>query len=256
MSAVQLHCPLCEGLFQVDDSLAGMEVNCPHCAGLVTVPLEAAEPPPQTAFDLHCPMCMGQFQVTLDMSGQEVNCPHCQQVVSVPDLRDEVLWEETPPQEADSSPQSKEAVTNEALYPPGYAPPQAEPSLDDLLPPAIMGASASAASVDDPLLPPIAGEVVAPPSDVPSPPPIAENERKPLPAPIPSRPKDTILIPTEHGLVGVHEPVKTVMYGGEEVELRQLSPDEKARRRVLRNTVFVVFCLVVLIGVMLVLSRR
>jgi hypothetical protein len=91
---------------------------------------------------------------------------------------------------------------------------------------------------------------------VPSPPPIAENERKPLPAPIPSRPKDTILIPTEHGLVGVHEPVKTVMYGDEEVELRQLSRDEKSRRRVLRNTVFVVFFLVVLIGVMLVLSRR
>jgi hypothetical protein len=75
-------------------------------------------------------------------------------------------------------------------------------------------------------------------------------ERKPLPASIPSRPKDTVLIPTEKGYVGVHEPVKTIQQHGEEVELRKVTPEEKARRRVVRNTILFALCIIALVVVM------
>ena len=45
----------------------------------------------------------------------------------------------------------------------------------------------------------------------------ATTERVPLHAAIPTRSKDTVLIPTEQGLVGVHEPVKTIQHRGQEV---------------------------------------
>jgi hypothetical protein len=70
-----------------------------------------------------------------------------------------------------------------------------------------------------------------------------------LPASIPQRAKDEFLIPTERGYVGIHEPVKTVQRHGEEVELRKLTPEEKARRRLVRNTILFAFCILTLIVV-------
>jgi hypothetical protein len=95
----------------------------------------------------------------------------------------------------------------------------------------------------DSLLPPAAAQAAT------------TSERVPLPASIPTRsPRQAILIPTEHGLVGVHEPVKTIVRGDEEIELRRLTPEEKARRRLIRNAIFIGFCLLTLIVVMLMLS--
>lgn len=292
MSAVQFHCPLCDGLFQVDDSLAGIEVNCPHCHGLVTVPdfsEPPAPPPPNESMELSCPVCMGPFQVLTDFAGQQVHCPHCQQIVTVPGcsepptgvvaspLSPSLGYSPPPPKPflppvsmrlPPSTPDAVESkdlyppgyqphrsmapapVEERDLYPPGYQPPRKErpdaerespgqkafPPTDPLLPPSTGGAMLKRPEADD-LLPPGAAAAAA------------SVERKPLPAPTPKRPKEEVLIPTERGYVGVHEPVKTIQHHGEEVELRKLTPEEKARRRLVRNTILFAFCIILLIVV-------
>ena len=50
-----------------------------------------------------------------------------------------------------------------------------------------------------------------------------------------------VVIPTEGGgHVALHEPVKTTGKGLNEIELRRLSPEEKQRRRLIRNIVLAV----------------
>lgn len=76
---------------------------------------------------------------------------------------------------------------------------------------------------------------------------------------------DTVRIPsdavavlsTEDGeLVPLRNPVKTIGKPGEEIELRQLTPVERARRRLIRNTVMATVCLLLLTLVFVVLLRR
>jgi len=60
----------------------------------------------------------------------------------------------------------------------------------------------------------------------------------------------TITIPTETGsLARLYEPVKKVGYGEDEIELRRLTPEEKARRRLVKNIIMaacgVIFLVVV-----------
>lgn len=279
MSAVQFHCPLCDGLFQVDDALSGIEVNCPHCQGLVTVPDfagPAAPPLPSEAMKLSCPVCTGPFQVTAELAGQQVHCPHCQQVVTVPDVGGSFPPGYSapplptyspgypPPAAAPIAPPtvSAGAVDPNDLYPPGYQPATAkkEPLLPRETPapprPERLRPEPLKPAVSDPLLPPSTGGAAPRPKDGSDllPPGAAGAsqavaERKPLPASIPTRSKDVVMIPTEKGYIGVHEPVKTVLHHGEEVELRKLTPEEKARRRVVRNTILFLFCVITLIVV-------
>jgi len=307
MSAVQFHCPLCDGLFQVDDSLAGIEVNCPHCQGLVTVPDFAAAPPMPPAvetLELNCPICAGPFQVTPDMSGQEVACPHCHQTVAVPDLGFHAPLPPSfapPPPPPPSGPMLPPGIDAASMYPPGFAPspsvpppqipvgkatttdwppartgdawpPQREnerplqpssrpipatkpqrPSVDPMLPPGVSTPRPTPSSAPDPMLPPSTGAPARTPESSDLLPPgasgAASSERVPLPAAIPTRSKDTVLIPTERGLVGVHEPVKTIQHRGQEVELRKLTPEEKSRRRIVRNAILFTFCVIALIVV-------
>jgi hypothetical protein len=56
-----------------------------------------------------------------------------------------------------------------------------------------------------------------------------------------------VLIPTDKGLVGVREPVKTIRHRGQEIELRKLTPEEKERRRLTRNAILFTVCLATLV---------
>jgi hypothetical protein len=46
------------------------------------------------------------------------------------------------------------------------------------------------------------------------------------------------------------EIVKTIRHKGQIVELKQLTPEEKAQRRLIRNVVMMIVCLLILAGVM------
>jgi hypothetical protein len=54
-------------------------------------------------------------------------------------------------------------------------------------------------------------------------------------------------LPTgEGGFVAVHERPRVIGEGASEVEIRRLSPEEKARRRFRKNAILFAFCLAVL----------
>jgi len=67
-----------------------------------------------------------------------------------------------------------------------------------------------------------------------------ERPKAPAVVPVSTRPRKeepVILRTADGGYVAVDDSVKTVRVKGEEVELRRLTPEEKARRRFRRNVV-------------------
>ncbi len=76
------------------------------------------------------------------------------------------------------------------------------------------------------------------------------------PLPPSNVPKNAVLIETEEGeYVALREPVKTVGKGLEARELRVLTPEEKARRRLIRNVVVYSVGLIILVTVFMLLTR-
>ena len=182
-----------------------------------------------------------------------------------------------PPQE--SHPATEVAPKVEDLLPPGAVAGTLPPAVDSLLPPGAALASAvdallppgavggdashsesdaavSRHTVVDTLLPPGAPSdpAAVPPEHValPDAPPPA---RKPMPAAGPGR----LVLPTPDGdyvTVENKEGVKTISDRGEEIEIRKLSPEERARRRRVKNIVMFTFAIIILAVVILLMSRK
>lgn len=76
-------------------------------------------------------------------------------------------------------------------------------------------------------------------------------------SPQPLAPKtaaDTVAIPTDDGgYVTVRDSVKTVQFQGEEVEVRRLTPEEKQRKRLIRNIITAIIGILFLTIVAIVL---
>ncbi len=255
MTLVHLSCPLCSGILEVDASAAGLQISCPGCLGMITVPpvpseLEAAPPnlssllpPTDVVAELACPHCAGTFQVTREMEDAQVACPHCQGVVTVPlisaavapvisaAVADEGRRIPTPPKRHPDS--VREGSADALRTGNDYVP------LESYLLPSPVEALPS--NVDPPNRA-VSGRVQA----------ISSNARGTQLAPT-----APVLIPTEDGgYVAVREPVKTIGKPGQEIELRSLSPDEKQRRRVVTNTVMIIFCVLVLLIAFVFLKGR
>lgn len=277
-------------MLAVDSSLAGSQVGCPTCQGVVTIPLldpppsqPYAPPPSDTPISLNCPLCAGLFQVLSSSQGQQVSCPHCAGVIQVP-------FFEAPPGMASGAPPPFEPPAYEP--PPSFAPPsfgvppsnpghlnappeptwspkplfpsnpapaapssppqfRVEPPASNrpvpLSDPRVAGGGFSGANRPIPVTPPMTPP--APPAPLPSFETVAKKE------PARTRRAETVaILPTEDGsAVALHDPVKTVGKPGQEIELRQLTPEEKAKRRVTRNIVMVTGSLLLLTIVMIVL---
>lgn len=66
----------------------------------------------------------------------------------------------------------------------------------------------------------------------------------------------SVVIPTDDGkYVALREPVKTVGKGSQERELRVLTPEEKQKRRFVRNVIVYTIGLVILIVTFALLAR-
>ncbi|MDX1944735.1 MAG: hypothetical protein SFU86_04945, partial [Pirellulaceae bacterium] len=133
--------------------------------------------------------------------------------------------------------------------------------LDTLLPPGAAATPASTntigiapagpvPSVVDTLLPPGAAPVstaaAAPGAQVAIP---AAPQKAPVLAP------GAVAMPTpDGGVVAVRDKPKTLGRGDSEIELRRLSPEEKARRRFRRNLILGTVCVVILLTVAFVLG--
>ena len=254
-TAMELNCPVCAGPFQVLAEFAGQQVHCPHCQRLVTVPgwggWDAGEiAPPPVPCSTHLPS-----------PAVPPSAP-----IPPPTVRSHNADLYPPGYQAGQPSVSSAGATPQGLYPPAKpqhwdrerepthdrpVPPQSErkspttrsPASHSLLPPGT-GSTAGRPPVPADLLPPGIGDAAV------------TVERKPLPASVPAKPKEVVLIPTEKGYVGVHEPVQTVRHHGEEVELRKLTPGEKARRRLVRNTVLFALCIITLIVIAAMFTRK
>jgi hypothetical protein len=80
--------------------------------------------------------------------------------------------------------------------------------------------------------------------------PAAPKKAAALPANLPS---NAVAIPTAEGYVTVRDKPKVIGEGMNEIELRRLSPEEKAARRFKRNLILGAFCLIVIFVVALIL---
>jgi hypothetical protein len=70
-------------------------------------------------------------------------------------------------------------------------------------------------------------------------------------------PAGAIAVPTpDGGFVTVRETPKTIGHGDDAIEVRRLSSDEKARRRLRNNLVMGSICLLVIVVVVVVLLWR
>jgi hypothetical protein len=208
-------------------------ITVPDLSGIVpgSTPVHEQQETPSvspTLVDLGCPHCAGIFKVTGSMEGQQVACPHCQGVVTVPMLT------------------------------PGSAPEEVAAAHEELPPavstgPAVTLPQPSAFPAQpSPLPSPIA------PFPIPSTPPSYQPTA--VPSPSPALPLDrpaAVVIPTEDGgYVAVREPVKTIGRPGQEIELRQLTVEEKRRRRQITNIIVISACMVILLITFLVLKSR
>ncbi|MFN0017701.1 MAG: hypothetical protein ACKVP0_05530 [Pirellulaceae bacterium] len=152
--------------------------------------------------------------------------------------------------------------TVDSLLPPGAAPSRA---VDALLPPGAVEAASEPAERDvgvsrhavvDTLLPPGAP---ADPAAMPTEQVALPDAPPPAPKPVPVAGPGRIVVPTPDGdfvTVENKEGVKTITDRGEEIEIRKLSPEERLRRRRVKNFVMFTFAMILLGVVIFIFLRR
>lgn len=237
---VTLECPHCRGLVQIDPAAAGQQVACPLCQGAMQVPsaeaLSAAAPtppppvpPPLTAPPPASPsMPWGIRPVTVEL--MSLACPSCGGMFQVPPgaagmqlpcptCRQLV----TIPEAASAQPAAPPLIPPEQ-NPPEQNLPEASEPIESLLPPGAADAS------------------VVPGAHVPLP--VA-------PRPVPITPT-----PTEGNVLAIKDRPKVVGEGDDAVEVRRLSPEEKARRRAVRNVILFIVGVAILLAYVVYQSRR
>lgn len=248
---------------EIDASMAGMQVACPTCQGIVqTPPLDdglVAPPVMGEPMSLGCPICQGAFQVVPEMAGQQVACPHCQSPVGIPDLWNvgapPIAPDAMPPMEA--PPVMEPDGENMPVVRSGKKKKRIEASIADLLPPGaeslppeVPVENPAAPVADDPallaaaLLPPgaaTAGKAVVGEQKAISTTPAKRPVKLPMPA-------HGVVVPTpDGGYATLQDKPAMVQTAAGPVEVRKLSPEEKARRRLRMNIIMFVICMVILI---------
>ncbi len=266
MTNLSLQCPLCGSMMEIDASMAGMQVACPTCQGVVqTPPLEmgpgivpAAEP-----LSLGCPICQGAFQVVPEMAGQQVACPHCQSPVGIPDL-----WNAGAPPVMEMGGMSMPPFEPPPVEAPddglpvvrsGKKKKRIGPNIADLLPP---GAESL-----PPELPPVPAEPAPLPKDDPAalaaallPPgvaaggPVTVGEQKAIsttpskrPVRLPTSAHGKVVPTPDGGYTTLQDKPTMVDTAAGPMEVRKLSPEEKAKRRFRMNLIMYGVCLLILI---------
>ena len=171
-------------------------------------------------------------------------------------------------------------------------PPRSQPNIDDLLPPGAAAAPVKERTIDwpesaaspppiDQLLPPGADGLNTPPPSAPAVQPslvdtllppggipaeggAGADVQVPLPQaplrrpiPLPDLPAGAIAIPTpDGGFVTVREEKKTISVDGAEIELKKLTPEVKAWRRFVRNSILYTICVLILFGAIYFMIRH
>jgi ribosomal protein S27E len=221
MNLVTLECPRCRGMIQVDSSAAGRQVECPLCTGTMQIPsaeaLAAAPPTPPPAYSQPPPVPPPMPPMPRGMPRVPVDLMS----VACPSCGGTF---QVPPSTAGMQlpcPACRQLVSIPEMTGPSLPADASEP-VESLLPPG----AANAATLP--------------------------GEQMPLPA----APRPAFVAPaTEGDRLVVQERPKVMGEGHEAVELRRLSPEEKARRRAVRNAILFLLGLAVLLAYIVYKSR-
>jgi len=179
-----------------------------------------------------------------------------------PEKRNEPKADVNPAPPPESPVPSSPAPAVDDLLPPGAAPSSA---VDALLPPGATAAGSVTAesdaavsrhSVVDTLLPPGAP---ADPAAMPTEQVALPDAPPPAPKPMPVAAPGRLVLPTPDGdyvMVENKEGVRTISSKGEEIEIRKLSPEERAHRRRVKNIIMFTFAIVLLAVVIFIMTRK
>ena len=204
-----------------------------------------------------CPHCTGVFQVDPVMAGQQVACPTCQGVVTI------------------GVAANPDAVPTADIAPQDLAPPIIEPRTDD------EDDSPWYPDVEESARQPVVAAEIAVATAVPTTPSemlgcphcggafqvTAAMAGQQMACPhcrgivtIPNAPTSTTgapdsATPESDAMLAFRIPdsTKKIQVGGRVVEVRRLTPEEKAKRRLIKRVVLIGFCTAVLIGSMIYL---
>lgn len=280
-AAVGMACPACKSRFEVRPEFAGQTIRCPHCAREMALPkaesLAGMLRPLRRNFPLAIVVEKQKPTVATPVA-EKPSLPsesRSRKTEPLPPKPNPSLPPPTVnlPLEASvpaAAPSGFVAADPPAIEspaePPTFSPTVAATAQQvvDLLPP---GASVNPPLVaEEPALPPAAASPTA--ADVLLPPgteagavvqPGEERALPQLPTPelpgsallpnvsAPKAAPGTVVLPTADGrYMTVRDTPKTVGHGDEEVELRRLTDEEKSRRRLVRNLILVLICLVII----------
>ena len=236
MSLSALTCPHCVGSFLVDSSMAGQEALCPNCKGMVLIPpVEPAAPPVpmEGTTQFACPVCFQAFGALASMAGQRVMCPHCGSTVMVPHAQDVEI-------PIPAAPTTQPPVTVNASQAAPTIPPPERP----VRPTAVV----------EPISPPKPPSTQPPSTQPPLTNPPLTNPPAPLNRPVIAPAAASRQSPlAQEDSAGVFDPPAPLTPTGIERPIRKLSPEERARYRLIKNAVVLVICAAVLGALFLVL---
>ena len=257
MSLSALTCPHCVGSFLVDSSMAGQEALCPNCKGMVLIPPVEAAPPPVSANEattqFACPVCFQAFAALSSMAGQRVLCPHCGSMVMVPQgLEAEFPGVVGPPVSTSATGNPRPgAAPSPPLFEPPLPPVHSQPSGPTTKPPSMPlperpGRPAAVVEHAWPPQPPSPSH----PSPSHSSPSKPATGNPPVIAPSPAHREQP---PAAGDAVRAVEPAAPPVPTDTDRPIRKLSPEERARYRLIKNAVVLAICAVVLGALFLVL---
>lgn len=206
----------------------------------------------------HCPYCQGVFQAESGARGAQVVCPHCRSHVTVPSTALAPVSHSPPPPppsekhgSAAAGPttdriQEDTPTTAKEARVAASVPPTPEPRI---------------AASHDPLTPAVPPAPTEPPFPFGSPIPAVPNsldegkwpKTSESSTPNPESPVVVLDAKTKYSAedtseIQIHDGPRTIKYGNRVVQLRQLTPEERARHRLINNLVVVGISLVVLLG--------
>jgi ribosomal protein S27E len=268
-------CPACTKPFRLSFALAGQPVACPHCARQMTLPPVAqlqgiaqrglpagddvpfAMPQKKEAKEAVADKLQPSAPVTTPPAAERPKKSKRDRAADllppaapVAEPTANAATPATPPvalKQPESSPPSFSAAARETL----------PPTIADLLPPAAPDLPPAAAPLPSPASSPTFSSTAAallPPGAEHTPGTAMPGEERPLPpltqptpATPPTAPPGMVVLPTADGRYKVvKDTAKVIGRGADEVELRRLTPEEKARRRMIRNLVLAFICIGIL----------
>ena len=237
MAIQTVTCPHCQGLSKVDDSQPHASFRCPHCLGMMALASRDSQPPLKVP-ELQCPRCTGRFQLPPDLEGDLVKCPHCSETVRVPNCggeRNRVA--EPPPSERQSTldfDPADEVTSHIAAAANKNDQRRQNASSTEVDPAQLLRSSLESTAHEISQSRPVTSTTA----------PTLDDETGGFPGP---QSDGSFVIAVGDQQVTLQDKGKMVDYRGANLRVRELSREEKTKRRRLRNLVLGVGCLVLLV---------